>query len=176
MKKWLYAAAALLMTACLLTGCGKEEEGNSSASSSPLPSTVPTVSPTPVPAKAKAVLVKADGGLNVRKSASSEGEILGVADDGSMLPLVVETAKDGWYQVHYQGETAFVSAEFAEVKEITLEEYNRLKGGEKGPGTSSGAKESPSPADASSSSSSSPSSASSSLQLSSSESDSEDGE
>ena len=46
-----------------------------------------------------------------------------------MLPLLVEEEKDGWYQIEYQGKPAYVSAEYATVQEVTLEEYNQLRTG-----------------------------------------------
>ena len=86
--------------------------------------------PTPVPVQmAKAVKVNATDGLNIRSQASTDSEILGLADNGDMLPLLVEEEKDGWYQIEYQGKPAYVSAEYATVQEVTLEEYNQLRTG-----------------------------------------------
>lgn len=127
MKKWAFLLLTVIVAALFLGGCGNKEDAGSSSA---LSSAAPTMTPSPTPAQmAKAVLVDADGGLNVRSEASTDGEILGVADDGSMLPLLLETPKDGWYQVEYQGKTAYVSAEYAQVKEISLETYNGLKNG-----------------------------------------------
>lgn len=128
MKRSFCLILALLLTAALLAGCGNDKKGSSP--SSQVSSAVPTVTPTAAPVqKAKAVLIKADSGLNVRGSASTDGEILGLADNGSKLALLVEDEKDGWYQVQYEGKSAYVSAEYVEVVEVTLEEYNRLKSG-----------------------------------------------
>lgn len=125
MKRLVCMALVFCLALCVFGGCGDKEPKDSSSA----PSAVPTLAPTPTPARtAKAVEIHADGGLNVRDAASTDGEILGVAEDGSMLPLLVENAKDGWYQVQYQGKSAYVSAEYAQVKEISLEEYNKLKG------------------------------------------------
>lgn len=171
----------LLLSACLLTaalaGCGgkKDKEGESSGlSSSSAVSAVAT--PTPAPQTAKALRVTADAGLNIRAEASTEGEILGLAENGERLALMVEDAQNGWYQIQYQGETAYVSADYAEVIEVTLEEYNQLRSG------SAPAQEEPSSSTAESSSSVSSSQAESSSQSessapsSSSQGDSEDGE
>ena len=127
MKRMLCLVSALCLTALVLSGCG-DKKGESSSSTPSLAPTVTPVSSAPVQT-AKALRIKADSGLNVRASASTDGEVLGVAEDGEMLALLVEDPKDGWYQVQYEGKSAYVSAEFAEVKEVTLEEYNRLKNG-----------------------------------------------
>ncbi len=129
MKRWVILALALCFTAALLYGCGKKKEAVSGPSSSVAPVSAATASPTPAPQTAKAVQIDAEPGLNIRSAPSTDGEILGLAEDDSMLPLLVEKAEDGWYQVEYQGKTAYVSAEFAAVKEVTLEEYNRLRAG-----------------------------------------------
>ncbi len=137
MKRSLCLAIALCLLAVLFCGCGdkKDDKGKDTSgpvSSAPVVSKAP-VSPAPVQ-KAKAAKVNADGGLNIRSEPSTDSEILGLAEDGSLLPLLVETASDGWYQVEYDGKTAYIYAEYAEVQEITLEQYNKLK---TGTGTSS---------------------------------------
>ena len=99
MKKWIMLLGGLCLTACLLAGCGEKGEDQSSSS---------TVSTS---------------------QASTDSEILGLADNGDMLPLLVEEEKDGWYQIEYQGKPAYVSAEYATVQEVTLEEYNQLRAG-----------------------------------------------
>ena len=128
MKKLVCLLLAACVAALALAGCGgdKEEKENSS-SLSEIPAAA-TPSPTPEPQKAKALRVTADSGLNVRAEASTDSEILGLADSGSRLALLVEEPKDGWYQIQYKGQTAYVSAEYAEVVEVSLEEYNQLRG------------------------------------------------
>ncbi len=130
MKKWLCCALALCLVAGLLCGCGKKDKDSAgdNSGSSALSSAAPTTAPTPTPApKAKAAKIQADGGLNIRAEASTDGEILGLAENGSMLPLLVENPSGGWYQVEYQGKTAYISAEYASIVEVSLEEYNQLK-------------------------------------------------
>ncbi len=61
---------------------------------------------------AKALRVTADSGLNVRKEASTDSEILGLAENGSRLALLLEDAQNGWYQVQYEGQAADVSADY----------------------------------------------------------------
>lgn len=128
MKKWIMLLGGLCLTACLLAGCGEKGEDQSSSSTVSTTSSVSAAAPTPVPVQmAKAVKVNATDGLNIRSQASTDSEILGLADNGDMLPLLVEEEKDGWYQIEYQGKPAYVSAEYATVQEVTLEEYNQLR-------------------------------------------------
>mgnify|MGYP001075449744 FL=1 len=51
--------------------------------------------------------------VNVRKSASEDGEKLGLAYEGDKLELVMKQA-DGWTRVKYNGQTAFVKSDFVE--------------------------------------------------------------
>lgn len=132
MKKWMCLVLGVCMVAMTLAACGEDDEKTSSpasgvgtSSSAPVP-----VSPSPTPEQtAKAVKVKATDGLNVRSKASTDGDILALAKNGSKLALLVEDPKDGWYQVSYNGKTAYVSAEYVTVTEVTLDEYNQLKSG-----------------------------------------------
>lgn len=134
-KKWMALALALCLTMPLLAACGEKEDGpaGSNTSSGVVGSVAPaTLAPTatpPVAQTAKAVKVKADDGLNVRAEASTDGEVLGLAGNGDLLALLIEDEKNGWYQVSYEGKTAYVSAEYVSVQEVSLEEYNRLKAG-----------------------------------------------
>lgn len=133
MKRWIALMLAASVLAASLCACGKDkkkdEEDTSSVVSSNVSSTVSTA-PTPTPAavqSAKAAKISADGGLNIRAEASTDAEILGVAEDGSLLPLLLENPIDGWYQVEYEGKTGYISAEFATAQDVTLAEYNRLR-------------------------------------------------
>lgn len=117
--------------ATVLASCGEDDEKDENSSGSVGTSSLAPVpvSPSPTPAQtAKAVKVRADDGLNVRSKASTEGESYGLAKNGSKLALLVEDEQDGWYQVSYNGKAAYVSAEFVDVVEVTLDEYNKLKG------------------------------------------------
>lgn len=51
--------------------------------------------------------------VNVRKSASEDGEKLGLAYKGDKLELVMKQA-DGWTRVKYNGQTAFVKSDYVE--------------------------------------------------------------
>lgn len=129
MKRLLGLVLALCVLACLLCGCGKKEQETSSGPASSAASSSAPASSAPAPIMAKAVKIDADPCLNIRSEPSTDGEILGTADNGSMLPLLVEKPSDGWYQVEYEGKSAYVSAEYAQVQEITLDQYNKLKQG-----------------------------------------------
>ena len=87
MKKLVYLALALCVMVAAFSGCGgkSDDGGNSSAVSSP-PATV-TPTPTPESQTAKALRVTADSGLNIRAEASTDGEILGLAENGPGDPL-----------------------------------------------------------------------------------------
>ena len=122
----------LLLAGCLLlalAACGNDQKPASSAAASPSaePAAAATPTPTPVP-EAKAAKVRANGGLNLRKEPSTDSEVLLLTEDGDLLPLLMDKATDGWYQVQYRGMTGYVSADYVEVVAITLENYNLLKG------------------------------------------------
>ena len=129
---------AAILAGCLLTttlaACGGDDKKEESSSASTIPNTLsstttPQVLASPTPAAtAKAVRVKVDDSLNVRDAGSKDGEILGTVENGTELALLAETAQNGWYQVQYKGRTAYVSAEFVDVIDITIEKYNALKG------------------------------------------------
>ena len=129
MKKLVCFTLALCLMAMLFAGCGGGGEGDNSSSSvvSGQPATT-TPTPTPAPQTAKALRVTADSGLNVRAEASTDSEILGLAENGERLALMLEDPQNGLYQIQYEGQTAYVSADYAEVIEVTLEEYNQLRG------------------------------------------------
>lgn len=130
MKRCVSLLLVLCLLAALLSGCGKEkEEKNNSGAASSAPTVAATPSPTPAKT-AKAVKINATDGLNIRSAPSTDAEILGMAEDGSYLPLLIERANDGWYEVEYEGESAYVSAEFAQVRDVTMEQYSRLKAGQ----------------------------------------------
>ncbi len=48
--------------------------------------------------------------LNIRKEPSTDSEILGRFDTGAVVDVV--SVSDGWAQIRYQGETAYVSAQY----------------------------------------------------------------
>ena len=171
MKRIFALVLALCMLLALLCACGKKENKNKTSSNNPssssttsssvTASSTPIVTPEPVKT-AKAAKVSADGGLNIRSEPSTDAEILGVAEDGSLLPLLKEKATDGWYEVEYEGETGYIYAEFAKPQDVTLAEYNRLRSGDTNSSSSASSDTSSATSDTSSTSSSSSSSKSSS--------------
>lgn len=166
MKKYGALFLALCLILCvLLAGCGKgktssaasDEESSDSESSTAL------VAPTATPVRtAKAARVTADD-LRVRSQPSTDGEILGFVNTGDRLPLLVETPSGGWYQVEFEGQPAYISAEFSSVIDVSVEEYNRLRSN-----SSSASSAASSAAESSAASSSAESSAQSSTESSSS--------
>ena len=123
----LVLALALVVSLAACGGSKKKKTDDSSSSSSSMPDVV-SQAPTPEP-MAKAVRVNADDGLNVREAPSTDSEILGLAAKNSKLPLLKDTEVDGWYQIEYKGETAYVFAEYATMIEVTQTEYNSLRSG-----------------------------------------------
>lgn len=83
------------------------EDGGTETASAPAESTGQSASA----GSGETVTVKTS--VNVRKSASENGEKLGLAYAGDKLELVVKQA-DGWTRVKYNGETAFIKSEFLE--------------------------------------------------------------
>lgn len=53
--------------------------------------------------------------VNIRKSASKDGEKLGSADAGAEYDLIMDLA-DGWCKIKYNGQTAYVKSEFVNIK------------------------------------------------------------
>lgn len=177
MKRILALVLAIILLAALLCACGKKSNKNKTSSNNPsssspassavTTSSIPVVTPEPVK-MAKAAKVSADGGLNIRSEPSTDADILGVAEDGSLLPLLKEKATDGWYEVEYEGKTGYIYAEYAKPQDVTLAEYNRLR--------SSGDADTSSSSSSDESSSSSGDTSSSSDSSSSKSSNTEDGE
>lgn len=133
---------AVLLAGCMLTAslaaCGgkKDKEGDQESSSSSLAdvsgaptASMPSLTASPTPeATAKAVKVKVDDVLNVRKTGDSSGEILGTVTNGTEMALLSDTPQSGWYQVSYKGGIGYVSADYVTVEDVSLEKYNSLKG------------------------------------------------
>ena len=49
--------------------------------------------------------------VRVRKSASTDGEVLGTVYAGTELELIMKQA-DGWTKVKYEGQTAYVKSDY----------------------------------------------------------------
>lgn len=127
LRRTAAAALAGCVLACALAACGgddkeKESSGQASGTSSIMP--VATPNPTPAPA-AKAVRITGSE-VNVRKEASTDSDVLGTVDEGDKLALLAENAQGEWYNVQFEGAGAYVYAEFAEVVDVTAEDYARM--------------------------------------------------
>lgn len=130
--KTIKRGLAAILAGCLLTGAlaacgGDDKEGSDSSSGTGLASVPPpvaTAAPTPA-STAKAAKVTADV-LNVRKSASTDSDILGTVSENDILALLSDTPQNNWYSVQYEGGPAYVSAEFVTVIDITTEQYQQL--------------------------------------------------
>lgn len=139
MKRFLCVMLALLCLAGLLAGCGKKKDKDSTTSSQLTSSAAtPSQAPTPEP-MAWVADVTAEDGLNVRSGPSTDAEVLGLAADGSTLPLLKETPSNDWYQVEYEGETAYVYAEYVKPRQVTQSEYDALRAGKEEDGSATGA-------------------------------------
>ncbi len=122
MKKIMIFMA--LIGTLLLAGCKSDKaEPSSSLASQPIVS-------SPAPEEKKVQLGKVKGtdvGLNIRKEASTDAEVLGLAQDNSFLILASsDKVGDSWYQIKYNDAVAYVSADFLEIKEYTSAEASVL--------------------------------------------------
>lgn len=57
--------------------------------------------------------VKVKESVRIRKSASTDGEVLGTAYAGEEYPLLMKQA-DGWSKIEYKGQTAYVKSDYVE--------------------------------------------------------------
>ena len=69
-------------------------------------------------------MISADD-VNFRSAPSTSAAVIGRFQSGTSV--VVSGISDGWFQVSYNGKAAYVSAEYVDVVEVTLDEYNKLK-------------------------------------------------
>lgn len=118
--KKIVAAGMAAMLLLSLTACGGGSENEA-----PEASASPSASPTATPAPTKLVLVatvkQIDDFLNIRSAASTDSEILGQAHSGDEFEVLTENCAEGWHEISYNGQKAYVYAEFVTVaeKEIT---------------------------------------------------------
>ncbi|WP_099204261.1 SH3 domain-containing protein [Scatolibacter rhodanostii] len=133
MKK--QAILLTLVTLLFLTGCRSSEEKSSSVP--PVSDVSQSSTAEIVEEKIKIGQVKnTDVGLNLRKEASADAEVLAVAPDDTYFILASDEKVEDWYKVKYKDTSAFVSAEFLEIKEVTAAEAAVLiSGKEKAPET-----------------------------------------
>ena len=66
-----------------------------------------------IPALAATGTVDTEGGtLRVRDQSGTHGQVLATLEDGTRVE-VLSTAENGWYQIFYQGKTAYVPSDVA---------------------------------------------------------------
>ena len=69
------------------------------------------------PARKKIPKVKVDSlKVNVRKTPSLLGEIIGVVSAGDKLELVSDVKEAGFYNVKFEGKSAYIMADFVRVE------------------------------------------------------------
>ena len=95
---------------CLLCACG---DPSSDSADQPDGGAESDAAPVPV---LVGVVVDTDN-VNLRVAPSQESRIIDNLVAGSMLRVVEEEAKDGWYQVIARGDTAYVYADFLYVSQ-----------------------------------------------------------
>ena len=104
-------AAALLMAAVLmvggLTACGDKPD--------PQPIDTTTTAPVTTTTTAKSVYYVTATSLNVRKGPGGEHDVIGSLYQGDVVE-VLDTA-DGWCRILYEGQEAYVSADYIAQKE-----------------------------------------------------------
>lgn len=120
--------AILAFTLCACSKKGKDEvsdaKDNTEVSDvSGEPSVDPT--PTPVPEDMVDVVVVSGDGVYIRASASTEEEPLGYADSGATFQLVAKDNPD-WFQIKYNGEDAYITTLYSEIKQIKQTAYDAM--------------------------------------------------
>ncbi len=70
-------------------------------------------------------IVIANDNVRVRSTNSTDGEILGLLEKGDSLQYV-GTTSNGWYEVKYKGNTAYISSDYADLskEELQVEKKN----------------------------------------------------
>ena len=74
---------------------------------------------------AKYIVNTNSSNLNVRKFPGTDSAIVGKFAKGTEIE--VENIDNGWARVNYNGETAYVSAEYIKIKEVTDADIDALK-------------------------------------------------
>lgn len=129
--RWKKAGIFLLLALLvLLAGCKEKEEASSSNTVPPATVTAPpdeAVSTSEVGKVKAAVVSGTDVGLNVRDAASTEGNVLGLAENGTKLRLL-DTEKIGdFYMVSYQGKTGYVYYEYVVLEDVQVTQLTEVE-------------------------------------------------
>ena len=120
--------AIMAFTLCACSKDEKEEvsdpaENSQSTDVSGEPSVEPEA--TPVPENMVDVVVVTGEGVYIRASASTDEEPLGYADSGATFQLVNKDNPD-WFQIKYNGEDAYITTLYSEIKQIKQAAYDTL--------------------------------------------------
>lgn len=120
MKKII--AVFLAFSLICLTACGSKNKDTDEVSSTPEPV---------VSIQEEMVLVGtikgATAGLNIREEPSTSGDVLAVAQNGtSFLLAAADKVDEDWYKIRFKEGFAYVSAEFFNIKEVTVSESQTL--------------------------------------------------
>lgn len=118
----------LLLFICLiLAACSSDDNKSSSGTPSAASSSGLESTSTPAPQTAKIVEINdIEGTLNIRDAASTDGEVLAEAEAGDRFRLLVDEKDNGWYQIQYGTGKAYVHGDYVTVKEVTVDEANKL--------------------------------------------------
>ncbi len=133
----LIAALLALLLVVSLAACGRSSKPSgsgsdtSSASGTAEPTGSPTAEPTATPAPPEtttiATVVDIEGPLNIRDRPSTEdSEVIGQANSGDRFEVSMAYCDEGraWHEIFYkdaEGGKAYVSSEFTEISQGTLE-------------------------------------------------------
>lgn len=129
MKKWLCIVMAALL-ASALCACGSGESETSDGSGSSLAEIVarPTPETNSSTSEQVEILVVTADGVNIRSDASTDSDVVSVASKDEAFYLVQKDAADGWHKIKYEGQEAYISADFSEVSSVTAEEAKQKIG------------------------------------------------
>lgn len=133
MKNFRRSICILLVAlmAFTLCACSKSNEEESSdpksdvSASDPANESSVNTDPTPVPEEEVEVVVVNGDGVYIRASASTEQEPLGYADSGATFQLVSKDNPD-WFQIKYNGEDAYITTLYSELKSIKKSAYDAM--------------------------------------------------
>ncbi len=130
-----------LFLAAVLTGCGKKA-GTDVLSAinreEPYTATLPSVTTQIQSQKTNEnrILIGTVTGVassvNIRSEASTSGAIVGSAKPEEKFLVTEENAYEGWHRISYNGQDAFISADYLTVTEGTLDMLGNQNTGEPG--------------------------------------------
>lgn len=98
----------------LMTGCLQVGQPSTQPQSAPVV-TQTTTSPATDGQGSKTIGIVSVNQVNIRKAPSTDGEILGQVEEGSVLVVLQKNYTDNWHQVEYMGKPAFIRADLIEL-------------------------------------------------------------